>query len=136
MGAAAQSMLRHSLKDEVLGLLSDAAIKGTERIKITDFYRAFAQLAEQYPNEFPPMVFTRAGNSAYSKRLDSAVQSLVGYSVNLPNPQLQYLELSRDTAERHMDWLRETYGEGPVRELSRLGDVLLRELERVNQPHP
>lgn len=135
MSAAAQSTLRQSLKDEVLGLLSDAALKGKERIKITDFYRAFAQLAEQNPNDFPPMVFTRAGNSAYSKRLDTAVQSLVGYSVNLPNPQLQYLELSRDTAQRHMDWLRDTYGEDAVVTLSRLGDVLLRALERIDQPH-
>jgi len=134
MNASAPLVLRNSLKDEVLGLLSDAALKGKGKIKITDFYRAFAQLAEQHPDEFPPMVFTRAGNSAYSKRLDSAVQSLVGYSVNLPNPELQYLELGADTAQRHMDWLRDTYGDDAVGGLSRLGDVLLQALSRVDRP--
>src|SRR5712691_9087516 len=102
--------LQESLRDTVLAILSLAAVEGKERVRLTDFYKAFEGVFEANKDAFPPMRFSRTSYSVYSKRLDDALQSLIGYSISLPNPSLQYLELKTDVAIRNLAWLRDKYG--------------------------
>lgn len=119
--------LQESLRDMVLAILSMAAVQGTERVRLTEFYKAFEGVFEANKDAFPPMRFTRNSHSVYSKRLDGALQSLIGYSISLPNPSLQYLELKTDVAIRNLAWLRDKYGSEVVDGLAPLaGDFILR----------
>ena len=99
------------LRKTVLAVLSLAAEEGQTRIPITQIYRRFADLVEKYPGLFPPMLFTKGPYSAYSKRLDDALQSLIGYDVELPNPRLQFTEISKEAAKRRLARLKDAYGE-------------------------
>jgi hypothetical protein len=116
------------LKHQVLAILSLAARQGRNRVPILDFFKAFADLTEEFGNVLPGLVFSRTAHSAYSKRLDAALQELVGSSVDIPNPKLQYLEVSSDAAGRHLVWLKEKYGEEQIDDLMPLVDFLLRKL--------
>jgi len=98
------------LRHTVLAVLSLAAQEGQTSTPIVSFFRAFADLADQFRDALPALVFSRTAHSAYSKRLDSALQSWVGYTVGLPNPVLRNLELRPDAAARHLAWLEERYG--------------------------
>ncbi len=102
--------VQDSLRDMVLAILSLASVQGTERVRLADFYGAFEGVFRAHGDAFPPMRFTRNAYSVYSKRLDDALQSLIGYSISLPNPSLQYLELKTDVAIRNLAWLRDKYG--------------------------
>jgi hypothetical protein len=106
--AASAMPVQQSLRDMVLGMLSVAAVKGTTRVPLTDFFGAFEAVVEAHPDRFPPMHFTKNACSVYSKRLDDAVQSFVGGSIELPNPSLQFLEIKQDAAKRHIAWLSES----------------------------
>lgn len=97
------------LDDLVLAVLSLAAKKGRTKIPLKEFYKAFAQLVDEHGGLFPPMLFTETGDSAYSKRLDDALQLLLGYGVDLPNPVLRYLEVPEDVADHHLTWLHRKY---------------------------
>ena len=108
--AGHNELVQPSLRDIVLAILSMTAVQGRERVRLTEFYRAFERVFEAHKSAFPPMRFTRNSYSVYSKRLDDAIQSLIGYSVALPNPSLQYLELKTDVAIRNLAWLRDKYG--------------------------
>ncbi len=109
-----------SLRDAVLAILSMAAVEGTTRVRLTEFYKAFAGVVDNHRDMFPPMLFTRNAYSVYSKRLDDAVQSLVGYSIELPNPELQHLEVAVDAAERHLGRLRDRYTADKINRLKPL----------------
>jgi hypothetical protein len=126
------ALLQQSLRDIVLGILSMAAIQGTERVRLTDFYQAFERVFEAHKSTFPPMRFTKNSYSVYSKRLDDALQSLIGYSISLPNPSLQYLELKTDVAIRSLAWLRDKYG-SEVDGLEPLTKDFLREVRSRTQ---
>jgi len=99
------------LKDLVLAMLSLAAVQGKNRIPIVKFYQIFADMADDLPPMFPPLIFTRTSYSAYSKRLDDALQFWVGYGVEVPNPGLKHIQVMGESAERHLDWFKERYGE-------------------------
>lgn len=118
--------LADSLKDIVLGILSAVAVRGAPRVRITEFYRGFADLVDAHKEFFPPMLFTRGSHSVYSKRLDDALQSLIGYTVALPNPQLQYLQLEKDAAARQLAWLEDKYGSEAVKIIQSLAGEFLK----------
>ena len=99
------SLKKVPLRYIVLGILSIAARENRPQIPVTEFYRLFAEMVDDVGESLPAMAFTRTDYSAYSKRLDEALQSLVGYSLDLPNPRLRYLELQPDAADRHLKWL-------------------------------
>jgi hypothetical protein len=117
------------LKDQVLAMLSLAARGGTTRIPILKLFMAFADLTDSFPEKFPDLTFSRNSQSAYSKQLDSAIQERVGYSIGLPNPSLQYYEISEDSAKRHLAWLEELYGSGYLESLKPIVEVLVRKLQ-------
>ncbi|MCH7605080.1 hypothetical protein IID24_03785 [Patescibacteria group bacterium] len=97
------------LQHVVLAILSLAAERGQTRMAFVDFFRAFADLKDEFGDTLPPMVFTRTvGSAAYSKRLDDALGS-IGSSIDLRLPR--HLELRQDIAHRHLRWLREKYGQ-------------------------
>ena len=122
--------VQQSLRDMVLGMLSVAAVKGTTRVPLTDFYGAFEAVVEAHPDRFPPMHFTRNACSVYSKRLDDAVQSFVGGSIELPNPSLQFLEIKQDAARRHIAWLSDKYDTDIARNLEPLTKEFLSRVQR------
>jgi hypothetical protein len=116
------------LKDQVLAILSLAARRGTTQVPILDFFRAFADLADEFTPMLPGLIFSRTTYSAYSKQLDTALQELVGFSVDLPNPKLQYLEVSQEAAGRHLSWLEEKYGKEYIDSLQPLAEALIQKL--------
>jgi hypothetical protein len=124
------SSLRDSLRDIVLGMLSHAAVEGTTRVPLGEFQRAFEVVVVGHRNMFPPMHFTKSAYSVYSKRLDDALQSVVGFSVDLPNPQLQFLEVTKDAAKRHLAWLEDKYGRSAVDKLKPLAKAFVSEAAR------
>lgn len=126
--AAVTPPVQESLRDMVLAILSLAAVQGTERVRLTDFYNAFEGVFEAHRDAFPPMRFTRNSLSVYSKGLDGALQSLIGYSISLPNPSLQYLELKTDVAIRNLAWLRDKYGSEIVDGLAPLAGEFLHQV--------
>jgi hypothetical protein len=121
----------NSLRDLVLAILSMASVQGTNRVPLTEFYRAFADVAAKHGRVFPPMHFSKNPYSVYSKRLDEAVQSLVGYSISLPNPQLQYLEVKKAAAERHLSRLRDRYGSQAVKSLAPIVKEFLESIKKT-----
>lgn len=118
-------LVQQSLRDIVLGMLSIAAVSGTTKVPLTEFYRAFEAVVEAHRDMFPPLRFTKNAYSVYSKRLDDALQSLVGYSIELPNPQLQFLEIKEDAAKRHLAWLSDKYGPDVIDNLKPLAGEFL-----------
>jgi hypothetical protein len=122
--------VQQSLRDMVLGMLSVAAVKGTTRVPLTDFFGAFEGVVEAHPDRFPPMHFTRNACSVYSKRLDDAVQSFVGGSIELPNPSLQFLEIKQDAARRHIAWLSDKYATDIASNLEPLTEEFLTRVQR------
>jgi hypothetical protein len=122
--------VQQSLRDMVLGMLSVAAVKGTTRVPLTDFFGAFEAVVEAHPDRFPPMHFTRNACSVYSKRLDDAVQSFVGGSIELPNPSLQFLEIKQDAARRHIAWLSDKYSTDIASNLEPLTEEFLTSVQR------
>ena len=131
-GAAIAPSLQESLRDMVLAILSLAAVEGTERVRLTNFYKAFEGVFNDHRNAFPPMRFSHTSYSVYSKRLDDALQSLIGFSISLPNPSLQYLELKTDLAIRNLAWLRDKYGPEMDR-IEPLAKEFLHQLELRNE---
>ena len=123
--------VQQSLRDMVLGMLSVAAVKGTTKVPLTDFYGAFEAVVEAHPSQFPPMHFTKNACSVYSKRLDDAIQSFVGGSIELPNPRLQFLEVKVDAAKRHLAWLDEKYHTDIATDLTPLADEFLARVKEV-----
>lgn len=117
-----------SLKDQVLAILSLASRRGRTRIPILEFFSGFAGLADKFPDMVPDLVFNKTAYSAYSKRLDGAIQGLVGFSVDLPNPKLQCLEVTPEAADRHLAWLDEKYGHAYIRSLEPLVEALIQGL--------
>lgn len=120
---------RYPLNHIVIGVLSLAAQNGVTRVPNRLLYRAFADLVEQSPDSFPPMRFTRTGSSAYSKRFEDALQSLIGYSVELPNPRLKDIVTGPDAATRHLAWLEEVDGHPFIEELRLLAKEII---DKVN----
>lgn len=104
-------------QDLVLGILSLAADRGVTQFPLVDLFHCFADLSDQFPTVIP-FVFERAPYTVYSKAFDDALQSLVGYSVALPNPQLQYIELAPEAARRHVTGLKARYGDDFVSSLA------------------
>ena len=101
---------RVRVQDLVLGILSLASDRGVTQFPLVELFHGFADLADQFPTVIP-FVFERAPYTVYSKAFDDALQSLIGYSVALPNPQLQYIELAPEAARRHVTGLRAKYGD-------------------------
>jgi hypothetical protein len=133
MGAGVRStpLVQQSLRDMVLGVLSVAAVKGTTKVPLTEFFTAFEAVVGAYPDRFPPMHFTRNACSVYSKKLDDALQSFVGGSIELPNPSLQFLEVKEDAAKRHLAWLSDKYETDVASSLTPLTEEFL---ARVQHP--
>jgi hypothetical protein len=105
------------MQDLVLGILSLAADRGVTQFPLVELFRCFADLSDRFPTVIP-FVFERAPYTVYSKAFDDALQALVGYSVDLPNPQLQYIELAPEAARRHVTGLRAKYGDGFISSLA------------------
>ncbi len=118
-----------SLRDTVLGLISLMASQGRTRVPITEFFKIFGDLHEKFSSLLPPMLFTHTAHSAYSKQLDDALQSLVGYSVELPNPTLQCIELQDQVAKRHLIWLEKKFGRNFIDCLEPFARSFLAELD-------
>lgn len=118
--------VQQSLRDMVLGMLSIAAIEGTTKIPLTEFSGAFEAVVEAHRDMFPPMHFTKNAYSVYSKRLDEALQSFIGGSIDLPNPHLQFLEVREDAAKRHLAWLKDKYGADVIDNLKPLTSEFLK----------
>ncbi|MEK6712535.1 MAG: hypothetical protein AABZ64_18360 [Nitrospinota bacterium] len=116
------------LKHMVLAILSHVAKKGGTRIPIMEVYRVFAELVDEKKEAFPPLVFTKTAYSAYSKRLDDAIQSFIGYGIELPNPSLQYAEIGEEAADRHLSWLSSKYGQDYIESLRSMADRFLSKL--------
>ncbi len=126
--------IQPSLRDMVLGMLSLAAVEGKSRVPLTEFYRAFEAVVDAHRDMFPPMHFTKNAYSVYSKRLDDALQSIVGFSIELPNPHLQFLEVKDDAAKRHLAWLNEKYGKDTLDKLKGLTNEFVKQAERITAP--
>jgi hypothetical protein len=120
--------VQQSLRDMVLGMLSIAAVEGRTRVPLTEFSGAFEAVVEKHRDMFPPMRFTKNADSVYSKRLDEALQSFIGGSIDVPNPQLQFLQVEKAAARRHLAWLRDKYGTGAVDSLKPLTKEFLARL--------
>lgn len=117
---AAQRTQRIPLRDLVLALIAHASRAGHKRIPISHFFVVFGSLAEdpEFRAVAPPLGFTRSPHAVYCKRLDDALQSLIGYCIELPNPSLQNLEMSQDVAERQLRWLANKYDLGLLQPLA------------------
>lgn len=113
---------RVPLEDVVLGVLSLAAQNGQTRVRIRRFYDAFGDLLEEYPQFFTGIDFARTQDYAYSKSLDSALQHWIGYGLELPNPQLQYVETDPELVADHLAWLRDEYGQEFIDELTPMAE--------------
>jgi len=110
------------LRHLVLAILSLASQGGRARVPISKFYTGFAALVDISPKEFPPIHFVRTPHSCYSKRLDDALQGLVGYSLELPNPSLQDIEVPVDVAARHLARLQHRYGADFIKRIRPLAE--------------
>jgi len=113
--AGGPGQVRLPLKHLLSALLASAAERGFERIKIANFFSILAELLrrEDYRSVAPPLTFRQTGEAYYSKRIDEALQSLIGYLADIPNPTMQCLLIDKSLAERQLQWLRETYPEQP-----------------------
>jgi hypothetical protein len=114
----------------VLALLSLASQHGRSRVPIADFFTAFAAVVDECKEQFsfPVIDFSGTPDTLYSKRLDDALQSLIGNAVALPNPELQYLEVLPDAAERHLVHLKEKYGQDYIDGLARVAEAFIQKL--------
>ena len=121
--------VRVPLKDRVLAVMSLTAQNGLNRIPILELFSAFAEVSNKFPARFPELVFSQNAESAYSKQLDSAIQDRIGYGVDLPNPSLQYFEISQDSASRHLTWLKEKYGSDYLSGLKPVVDLIMQRLQ-------
>jgi len=130
VGVRSTPLVQQSLRDTVLGMLSVAAVKGTTKVPLTEFFRAFAAVVDAHPDRFPPMHFTKNACTVYSKRLDDALQSFVGGSIELPNPSLQFLEVKEDAAKRHLAWLSDKYETDVASNLTPLTEEFLASVQR------
>ncbi len=119
---------RYPLSDIVLAVLSHAATGGRTRIPLFGLYRAFGDLIDEASEEFPPMRFSRTPFSTYSKRLEDAIQALVGYAIELPNPRLRHVETAPTAAARHLRWLHEKHGDAFTRWSASVTDRFLEKL--------
>jgi hypothetical protein len=117
------------LRDTVLAILSLVSKQGKTRVPLTEIYEIFADLAEKYPDRFPGLAFMRTPFTTYSKRLDDAIQDWVGYSIDVPNPTLQYVEIGSNAAERHLTWLRDRYGSEWLDSLNIVGTEFINKME-------
>jgi len=118
------------LSHRILIILVAAATKGKTRMPITAYYDIFAELIGQFPNVFPDIaVIIRTHYGAYSKPLDSALQSLVCYSVDI-NLKLQCYEISEDSGNRQIVSLREKYSPAFIDSLMPVVAVFMEELDK------
>lgn len=108
--AASMATMPPALKDVVIAILSVAARRGSTKVPLKIVYEAFADAAEALPGVFAGVGFTRTPHYVYSKPLDSAIQEWVGYGIDVTNPELQYLEVTPEAAERHLTRLERRYG--------------------------
>ena len=120
------------LKHRVLAILSLAASKRRMRLPITAFYDIFATIVEQFPDMFPGLAINRTRHYAYSKQLDSALQELVGYSVDVPNPELQFVEIDPDAASRIIARLHERYSSALGSKLTPVVTVFTNKLDSIS----
>ncbi len=122
------------LRDVLLWVLSSASKRGHKKIPLTHIYGAFADLTPRHRDKLPTLVFTKTPYSAYSKRFDEALQTLVGYSVDLPNPSLQFVEVDEAVAARHMDRIAKRYAHTAIESLMPLAADFLDRIEALSQP--
>jgi hypothetical protein len=110
-----------TLKHLLSALLASAAEQGIDKIEIDTFFSILAELLrkDEYKSVAPPLAFRQTGKLYYSKRVDEALQSLVGYFVQIPNPTMQRLQVPQSLATLQLQWLREKYPDQPWAQLAK-----------------
>lgn len=104
---------------------------------LLNIYHIFADLSEQFPDIFPTLWFNRTtpdDDYAYSKPLDSALQHLIPFSISIPSPSFQRLELTRDQAEAHLKCLQKKYPQ-VIEELAPVGKALVERIRHYSNRH-
>jgi hypothetical protein len=113
------------LRHRLLAILSLAAFKKQNRVPLTYFFEIFADLSATFPEAFSGLQVNRTASYAYSKQLDSALQSLVGSGVDIPNPSLQSIEIKDAAAARIIQRLKDSYGDEFIDSLNPIADELI-----------
>jgi hypothetical protein len=113
------------LKHRLLAILSLAASRGQNRIPMKFFYQIFADLSAKFPEVLPGLDANRTPSYAYSKPLDGALQSLIGFGVNIPSPDFWGIEVSSRAAEHFVRRLEDSYGPEAIEEFGVIAEELI-----------
>lgn len=114
------------LKHLVLAILSLASMKGQKKVAIIEFYQAFANLVDRFPDMFPCLIFTGAPNSRYSRRLDDALGSHIPYSIELDVQS--NVSVKQETAIHFLGRFQEKYGREVTNSLTPVSEQFVIEL--------
>jgi len=116
------------LKDCVMALLSLASLRGRKKIDLQDLFRALSVVIEKHPELFPPVIFEKTLGGPYSRNVDYAISSLIPYSVE--SDIHDCVTVSKETAGRHLAYLRGRHGDDFVRAMEGLADEFITALRR------
>lgn len=95
------------LADIIVATLSLASELGAKKVSRPDFYEIFSQLGTEFPDVFPPMIFTRTGDYLYSKTLGSALEQALRSGLEVMNPRFFYFGvLTPEDAARNVDLIK------------------------------
>jgi len=111
------------LADVIVATLSLAHAFGFTKVSKPDFYKIFSQLTEEFPDLFPPMVFTQTGDYLYSKTLGDALEQSLRTGLVPMNPRFFYFGLQTpDQAGRNLELIKENNDDRFIERLKPLAE--------------
>lgn len=101
--------------DSVLAALSgldeDASTVGDARITIVGCFRAFNELAGEFPRYFPDLFFSQRSGIPYSKELENTLFQLGAWRlIQDNNPDYRYFTVTKETRKLIREELKKYYG--------------------------
>lgn len=106
------------LADVVLTTLSLASSRyGVERVDLGDYYAYFDRLKGEFPNEMPIFHSVQMGQFLYSKALATALENALRLGLRIANPRFQYIEVTKELADRNISRLSKRAGTNFVERL-------------------
>jgi hypothetical protein len=96
------------LADVIVTVLSLASVDhNVSKVRLSDFYQVFSQLQSEFGDRIPNFYVSHIADYPYSKTLSEAVENALLLGVQIANPRFQYLEVTRQTAQRILHNIKE-----------------------------
>jgi len=93
------------------GLDEDASTIGDTRISMVGCFRAFNELAREFPQDFPNLFFSQRSGIPYSKELENTLFQLGAWRlIEDSNPDYRYFTVTKETRKLIREELKKYYG--------------------------